>query len=361
SEYSNPNQLASNTIKTVDLESYQLPDDVMNFFEPLDDSNEIIRKSSLSSKDFMKVHRRYSSTSAAAQEESLYSLDLSYQDKSKSSSTSSSSMTTPYATRYYGQHMRTWHQMRQVENNRITEFDASIDANFGIVDDEVSYKTTPTILEHHQSTISSGLLEMKSESSQNLMPNTTNGFFTNLKAAVRSHAYSPTKRHNLPNINNSDTEEPLLKSNAHLLPPVLPHPIRHPALSYNGNETNSEGLKTSGSSYGIETNLSVTEESSIQVNSQPLKMKLPISESLNSDNNQPPPRTSDDSSHKHDNSSNKFKLVKKRSFMLGNSNGEKKEWRLSSAPGLFSGWGTKISGNKGTGGGDGLLNNVKKD
>ncbi|CAG8645638.1 11922_t:CDS:2, partial [Ambispora gerdemannii] len=378
SESSNSNQLSLNTTKTVDLKSYQLPDDVMNFFGPSDDSREIIRKSSWSSKDFMKVHRRYSSTSATSsvvQEESFYSLDLPYQDKSKSSS--SSSTTTPYATRYYGQHMKTWHQMCQDENSRVTAFDA----NLGIVNDDISYETTPTILEHHQS-----------ESSPNSMSNTTYGFFSNLKAAVRSHAYSPTKHHNLQNINNSDMEEPLSRSSApHLLPPTLPFPIRRPTLIpdeadnnsheiFNENEMKPEDLKTTPPlAYSIETNSFVTKESSNKVDPQPLKGKLSIPESLNSAQNsffspdssitkknhdQPllPPivvMTSDDSSHKHSNNgSNKLKT--KRSFILGNSNGEKKEWKLNSAPGLFSGWGTKISGNKGTGG-DGYPNHVKKD
>lgn len=145
--------------RSIDLHQYQLPDDVMNFFGTVDDSSTVMRRSYRSSRDFMKVHRRYSSLSAATRgDRSSLSSSFDFHDHhrhhSKKSSVASSqdhtrndsgfstnsnnnndgdgskpatteendTMTSlPYANKHYGQHLKTSQQMYQQSENTIQE------------------------------------------------------------------------------------------------------------------------------------------------------------------------------------------------------------------------------------------------
>ncbi|CAG8520250.1 11907_t:CDS:2 [Diversispora eburnea] len=64
-ESTNSNICYNNNKTADDFQRYQLPEDVMKFFNISDDSSPLIKRSYSKSKDFMKIHRRYSSTSAA--------------------------------------------------------------------------------------------------------------------------------------------------------------------------------------------------------------------------------------------------------------------------------------------------------
>jgi serine/threonine protein kinase len=116
--------------RTVDLRRYQLPDDVMKFFGAADDSSPVLRRSCSSrSRDFMKVHRRYSSASATHEMSPTFDFQhqkkpsvASSQDHSRNDSGFSTNSTndtsledegSSYTTKVYGQHLKTWQQICQ--------------------------------------------------------------------------------------------------------------------------------------------------------------------------------------------------------------------------------------------------------
>jgi hypothetical protein len=137
--------------KAFDLRRYQLPDDVMKFFGAVDDSSPVLRRSCSRSRDFMKAHRRYSSVSAT-QEMSPTSLSFDFQHQKKPSvassqdhsrndsgfstnSTNNASLENEkeipsYATKVYGQHLKTWQQICQ-ENDISSHDSPLVDDNFG--------------------------------------------------------------------------------------------------------------------------------------------------------------------------------------------------------------------------------------
>ena len=126
----------------------------MKFFGAADDSSPVLRRSLSRSRDFMKAHRRYSSYSSATatQEISPTSLTFDFQHQKKPSvassqdhsrndsgfSTNSTNNTSledekeipSYATKVYGQHLKTWQQICQ--ENGISSHDSPLDDdNFG--------------------------------------------------------------------------------------------------------------------------------------------------------------------------------------------------------------------------------------
>ncbi|KAG9302139.1 hypothetical protein G9A89_020573 [Geosiphon pyriformis] len=225
--------LVNGPTNTIDLHSYQLPDDVIKFFGVSEDSKGPTRKSSSPSRDFMKVHRRYSSNSATlAENSSIYSFDTNNQGKDGFRLLTSSifcpitffkfflmsnKATAPYATRYYGQHLMSWQQMRQLENGT-SSINAKLDGNLGTL------KNTPytsSTIDQHQLNPSVSVPKFqlkKPDASTNFSPNLTNGFLSNLRAAVRLHTYSPTKHKSTIPLN--EIEGPSLSSST--LPNILP-------------------------------------------------------------------------------------------------------------------------------------------
>ncbi|POG80283.1 kinase-like domain-containing protein, partial [Rhizophagus irregularis DAOM 181602=DAOM 197198] len=220
--------------KSVDLQRYQLPDDVMRFFGAVDDSSPVLRRSCSRSRDFMKVHRRYSSASAT-QEMSPTTFDFQHQKKPSvassqdhtrndsgfsTNSTNNSSLENEkeipsYATKVYGQHLKTWQQICQ--ENEISSHDSPLnDDNFGMLIND-SFKS-PVIPEFRVSDILGNdiLSNDISQSKQESPTSANNSFFSNLKAAMKSHAVSPTKRYGIFSSNHesastSTTQQSTLK------------------------------------------------------------------------------------------------------------------------------------------------------
>ncbi|RHZ44833.1 hypothetical protein Glove_709g74 [Diversispora epigaea] len=206
----------NNNKTAVDFQRYQLPEDVMKFFTLSDDSSPLIKRSYSKSKDFMKIHRRYSSTSAATfygeisplssptvdfqihqKKSSIASNQDHYRNDSGFSTNSSTNNLTVsseeegkekekekekdttmpfFATKHYGFHLQTWKRVNEEELANLNK-SSSLNDN-----DSLEIPIIPEFQHHHHS-------GNEPDSSTN------HNFFANLKTAVKFHSTSsPTKR-----------------------------------------------------------------------------------------------------------------------------------------------------------------------
>ncbi|CAG8553069.1 4393_t:CDS:2, partial [Funneliformis caledonium] len=300
-----PSQVGCISPKTVDLRGYKLPDDVMKFFGTVDDSSSVLRRSCSSrSRDFMKIHRRYSSTSATREEMSPMSLTFQHhkepsvassQDHSRNdsgfSTNSTNNMPTPledeketpsYVNKVYGQHLKTWQQICQ--ENGISSHNSPLDDdNFSsMINDSFKSPVIPEFQFLNVAVNSSSQDHLESPDSS--PTSTNNSFFSNLKAAVKSHTVSPTKRYGI----------------------------------FSSNHENLSGTST------------LPTQQSTQAS---LKLRPRIQ------------RRQRSNSGDIEESSSELK----RTNLVGGIGGEKKDKKLSSSPGLFATLGAKIVGGKGGG------------
>jgi len=212
-----------------------------------------------------------------------------------------------YATKVYGQHLKTWQQICQ--ENEISSYDSPLDNdNFCMMIND-SFKS-PVIPEFRVNDISGNdILQSKQESPTSA----SNSFFSNLKAAMKSHSVSPTKRYGIFSSNHESASTSTTQQSTLKLQPRIQR-----------SKSNSSTKETKKAKSAITKKRSFIFDST--------------SNSL--------------FSLKDDNTVQESSSEPKRTNLVKGTSGEKKDKKLSSSPGLFATLGAKFPGSKGGGSGD---------
>jgi hypothetical protein len=154
-----------------------------------------------------------------------------------------------------------------------------------------------------------------SQSKQESPTSASNSFFSNLKAAVKSHAVSPTKRYGIFSSNHESASTSTTQQSTLKLQPRIQR-----------SKSNSGAKETK------KAKLAITKKRSFIFDSTSMSANSLFSS-------------------KDDNTMKESSSESKRTNLVKGTNGEKKDKKLSSSPGLFATLGVKFPGGKGGGSG----------